>query len=368
MNGHLRARDLGLNLGQLPPGPHNAITDVDGVRVGHTTLIEGEGMLRPGFGPIRTGATAILPHAGNLFRDKVAAAVHTINGYGKVAGFEQVRELGSLETPILLTNTLNVGLVADAVVGYMLRDNPEIGVTTGGVNPLVGECNDGFLNDIRGRHVHAEHVWAAIENAKAGPVEEGNVGAGTGTAAFEFKGGIGTASRQIPEELGGFTLGTLVQTNFGRARDLVIAGLPVGAELAAAASPGGGDGSIMIVLATDAPCTARQLGRLARRAAFGLGRVGSLGAAGSGDFVIAFSTTNRWPQTPQDLVASHPRLENEPDALSALFQAVIETIEEGVLNALLCAETMTGRDGNTRPAIPIDRLVETLKHHRLLEP
>lgn len=362
-----RIRDLGLNPGQLPTGLNNAITDVDGVRVGHTTLIEGEGPLRPGHGPIRTGATAILPHPGNLFRDKVAAAVHTINGYGKVAGFEQVRELGSIETPILLTNTLNVGLVADGVVGYMLRDNPEIGVTTGGINPVVGECNDGFLNDIRGRHVQARHVWAAIENAQGGKVEEGNVGAGTGTAAFEFKGGIGTASRQIPSNLGGYTVGTLVQTNFGKARDLVIAGIPIGAELTVTAPPDAGDGSIMIVLATDAPCTARQLGRLARRAAFGLGRVGSLGAAGSGDFVIAFSTTNRWAQTSQDLVAKRPRLENEPEVLSALFQGVVEGVEEAVLNALVRAETMTGRDGNTRLAIPLDHLVDILNRHNLLD-
>lgn len=366
MNQRPRIRDLGLSLGHLSPGLFNAITDVKGVQVGHTTLIDGEGPLRPGYGPIRTGATAILPHPGNLYRDKVAAAVHTINGYGKVAGFEQVRELGSIETPILLTNTLNVGLVSDAVVGYMLRNNPEIGITAGGVNPVVGECNDGFLNDIRGRHVHAEHVWAAIESAQGGKFEEGNVGAGTGTAAFEFKGGIGTASRRIPDDLGGFTIGTLVQTNFGNARDLVIAGVPVGAELTAPAPPDAGDGSIMIVLATDAPCIARQLGRLAHRAAFGLGRVGSLGAAGSGDFVIAFSTTSRWPQKPQDLLASRLHLENEPAVISALFQGVIEGVEEAVLNALLCAETMTGRDGNTRLAIPIDHLVDIFKRHNLL--
>lgn len=359
-----RFRDIGVIPGTLPPGSLNAITDVGGVRVGHTTLIEGEGPLRPGHGPIRTGVTAILPHAGNLFQDKVAGAVHTINGFGKVVGFKQVRELGTIETPIVLTNTLNVGLVADAVIAYMLRDNPDIGVTTGGVNPVVGECNDGYLNDIRGRHVRAEHVWSAVESARDGLVEEGNVGAGTGTQAFEFKGGIGAASRQIPDAKGGFTVGALVQTNFGRREALMVAGVPVGRELADVEPRQREErGSIMMVLATDAPCSPRQLHRLAVRAGFGLARTGSLASPGSGDFVIAFSTTNRRPQYPESVTAQRERLEDEAGVMPVLFQAVIESVEEAIINALLRAETMTGRDGNVWPAIPLDRFQKILRRY-----
>jgi D-aminopeptidase len=354
-----RLRDLGITLGTLTPGPHNAITDVAGVLVGHTTLIEGEGPLRPGHGPIRTGATAILPHGGNLFRDKVTAAVHTINGFGKVIGFEQVRELGTIETPIVLTNTLNIGLAADAVIAYMLRDNADIGTTTGGVNPVIGETNDGYLNDIRGRHVREEHVWAAIEGARDGPVAEGNVGAGTGTSAFEFKGGIGTASRRFAADHGGFTVGALVQSNFGRREDLVIRGVPVGRELVdLQPEPAADDGSVMVVLATDAPCSARQLHRLAVRAAFGLARTGSRGAHGSGDFVIAFSTTRRRPHYATAVVAEQSRLEDESGMISWLFLAVIESVEEAIINSLLSAETMAGRDGHMRLALPAERVRE----------
>jgi D-aminopeptidase len=341
-----RARDLDLFLGWLPTGPLNAITDVGSVMVGQTTLIHGEGALQPGLGPVRTGVTAILPHPGNLFQDKVTAAVHTINGFGKTVGFEQVRELGSIETPILLTNTLNVGLVADACTAYMLENNPEIGVTTGGVNPVVGECNDGYLNDIRGRHVRAEHVFSAIQNAKSGPVEEGNCGAGTGTALFGYKGGIGTSSRVIPQKLGGFTLGALVQTNFGRMQDLLLGGLPAGVEADAGLGKPG-DGSIMIVLATDAPCSSRQLERLAHRVPFALGRVGSAGASGSGDFVIAFSTTRRKLHFPPAALKEQTEITRESEVLSALFQAVIEATAEAILNALFQGKTLTGRDGNT---------------------
>ena len=225
----LRVRDAGLAIGaqSVPTGAHNAITDVAGVRVGHATLIAGEGALVPGHGPVRTGVTVILPHAGNVFRHKIHAAVHTINGYGKPLGFEQVRELGALESPIALTNTLNVGLVADALVQYSIRQNPDLGISTNSVNVVVGETNDGWLNDLQGRHVKAEHVFAAIESASES-VSEGAVGAGTGTVCFGWKGGIGTASRVLPLEAGGFTLGALVQSNFGRADDLVIAGVPVG--------------------------------------------------------------------------------------------------------------------------------------------
>jgi len=226
-----RARETGLVVGAGPTGPHNAITDVTGVRVGHVTLIEGQGALRPGVGPVRTGVTAILPHGGNLFCRKVCAAVHTINGFGKPFGFEQVRELGVIESPIALTNTLNVGLVADALIEFSVRQHPAIGILTGSVNVVVGETNDGWLNDLQGRHVRAEHVWAALAVASAGPVPEGAVGAGTGTVCFGWKGGIGTSSRVLLPSAGGWTVGALVQSNFGRPQDLVIGGVPVGRHL-----------------------------------------------------------------------------------------------------------------------------------------
>ncbi len=263
-----RIRDAGITVGKLPTGPRNAITDVAGVRVGHATLIWGEGTFVPGHGPARTGVTVILSHGDNLFRHKVHAAVHTINGYGKPFGFEQVRELGVIESPIALTNTLNVGRVADALVEYSIRQNPDIGITTNSVNVVVGETNDGWLNDLQGRHVKAEHVWAALDSASPESVEEGNVGAGTGTVCFGWKGGIGTSSRVIPGEAGGFTLGALVQSNFGRAQDLTICGVPVGKQIRPFGfqKPEGSKGSAMIVLATDAPLDARQLRRLVWRA------------------------------------------------------------------------------------------------------
>ncbi len=360
-----RLRDLGLQPGRLPPGPLNAITDVPGVRVGHTTLIAGEGPLQPGEGPVRTGVTAILPHGGNLFREKVVAAVQTINGFGKALGFEQVREMGVIETPIMLTNTLSVWGVADAVAAYMMRDNPDIGVTTSTVNPVVGECNDGFLNDIRGRHVRQEHVWQSIEAAEEGPVAEGNVGAGTGTACFGFKGGIGTASRQVWD--GRYTIGALVQSNFGSRQELTVLGVPVGDHLRQSRPPETGPGSIMMVLATDAPFSARQLERLAMRAAFGLARTGSTCANGSGDFVIAFSTAHRRPHYPATAVETAPRIADEDNrAMNECFLAVIEAVEEAILNALVAAQTMTGRDDHTLHALPLDALVEILTHaHRL---
>lgn len=344
----MRVRDLGLVPGRLPAGEFNAITDVPGVLVGHTTLIQGEA--------VRTGVTAVLPHAGNLFRDKVAAGVATINGFGKAVGFEQIRELGVIETPILLTNTLNVGKVTDALITYMLRDNPDIGLTTGSINPVVGECNDQFLNDLRGRHVDAEQVYAAIESAAGGAVAEGTVGAGTGTLCFQFKGGIGTASRRVDA----YTVGALVQTNYGKREELLFLGAPIGQYLLDEAMPQVGGGSIMMVIATDAPLDARQLTRLANRSAFALGRTGSVGHHGSGDFAIAFSTTNRTPHTPDARI--NPPLVRD-DALDPLFAAVVESLEEAILNALLAAETLTGRNGNTAFALPQDRLVELLKRY-----
>ncbi len=351
-------------MGRLPTGPLNAITDAVGVRVGHTTLITGDGPLRPGQGPVRTGVTVILPHGDNLFREKVRAAVHTINGFGKVRGFEELRELGVIETPIALTGTLNVGLVADALVQYAIRCSPEIGIHTSTVNVVVGETNDGYLNDGQGRHVRAEHVWSAIESAAAGPVLEGAVGAGTGTSCFGWKGGIGTSSRVVPEEAGGYTVGALVQSNFGRPEDLVVCGVPVGQQIqpSGLGQPLAGEGgSIMIVLATDAPLSGRQLRRLCVRAAAGLARTGSLYGHGSGDFVIAFSTAHRIAHEPPSLVVTQTVLADEGLAMSWLFPAVVESVEEAILNSLFRAETVVGRDSHVRYALPVEEVAALVR-------
>ena len=343
----MRARELGIEtIWQLAPGPHNAITDVAGVRVGHATVWFGEGALVPGEGPARTGVTVILPHAGDLYREKVAAAVHTINGYGKACGFEQVRELGEIETPIAFTNTLNVWRVADALVDYALRTNPTVGVDlrTGTINPIVGECNDSYLNDIQGRHVTPAHVFAALETASDGAVVEGAVGAGTGTTCYGWKGGIGTASRVTPDATGGFTLGALVQTNFGRSEELRFAGVHIGRFLRPSQSREQERGSVMVALATDAPLDSRQLQRLCVRAGAGLARTGATIGHGSGDFVIAFSTTQR--------VSKHT-VADEAQVMEGLFPAVVEAVEEAVLNSLCAAETVVGRDGHIRHALPV---------------
>ncbi|MBN1148562.1 MAG: P1 family peptidase [Anaerolineales bacterium] len=358
-----RLRDLGITIGRLPPGPLNAITDVAGVRVGHTTLVSGDGPLRPGYGPVRTGVTIVLAHGGNIFQEKVRAAVHTINGFGKVFGFEQARELGVLEAPIALTNTLNVGLVVDALVQYSIRQNPDIGIRSSTANVIVGETHDGYLNDIQGRHVKAEHVWAAIESARGGPVAEGAVGAGAGTSCLGWKGGIGTASRRLPPELGSFILGALVQSNFGEQGDLVIAGVPVGQRLSPPSEPAvkpPDGGSIMVVLACDAPLSSRQLGRLCVRVSAGLARTGGHLSHGSGDFVIAFSTAQRIPHAPQSITATQPVLIDEGPVMDGLFRAVIESVEEAVLNSLCCAETVVGRDGRTSYALPLEQAAKTV--------
>jgi D-aminopeptidase len=316
---------------------------------------------------VRTGVTVILPHGDNLFRQKVRAAVHTINGYGKACGFEQVRELGVVEAPIALTNTLNVGLVADALTQYAIRSNPEIGIHTSSVNVVVGETNDGYLNDLQGRHVHAKHVWAAIEAASSGFVPEGVVGAGTGTSCFGWKGGVGTASRVLPAEASGFIVGALVQSNFGRPQDLMIAGIPFGRYV----QPSGDserqmreDGSVMIVLATDAPLTTRQMRRLCVRAAAGLARTGSIYGHGSGDFVIAFSTAQRVKHEPDSLTTTQIVLADEEKAMRWLFPAVVESVEEAVLNSLWRAETVVGRDGHTRYALPLEQVAALMREHR----
>lgn len=371
-NIRLRATELGLALGRLRPGPKNSITDVGGVRVGHCTLIEGEGTLEPGRGPVRTGVTAVLPHGDNLFTEKVSAAVHEINGFGKPIGLSQVKECGVLETPILLTNTLNVGLVADALIDYMLKLNPAIGVSTGTVNPVVLECNDGDLNDIRGRHVKKEHVFSALERTSDGPVPEGAVGAGTGMTAFGWKGGIGTASRLVPAPDGGeYVLGALVLSNFGTPEDLVVGGWPVGRYLrppnadeqrGEELNPSDGSGSVVIVLATDAPVDARQLRRIAARAVVGIVRCGSRLQHGSGDYVVAFSTGFRVPHgQAHAYVAPGAAWSDDSPVIANLLLAGGEATEEAVLNSMLQAHTLVGRDGNVRYALPVDELTALLR-------
>jgi D-aminopeptidase len=345
-----RARDLGITPGVLAPGPLNGITDVAGVRVGQVTLIEGD--------RVRTGVTAILPHAGNLFQQKVPGAVFVGNAFGKLAGSTQVEELGTIETPIVLSNTLAVGTVMDAVVGWTLAQPGNEAVRS--VNALVGETNDGGLNDIRSQPVRKEHVMAALREAREGPVVEGSVGAGTGTIAFGFKGGIGTSSRVAPVNGRGYVVGVLVQSNFGGV--LSIDGLPVGKELGkelrGAASA---DGSCMIVVATDAPLSAKDLNRLAARALFGLARSGSSYSNGSGDFSIAFSTAPEL-RVAHGSTAITPRPTLPTEALSPLFQAALEATEEAVLNSLLKAESMTA-NGRTVQALDVQKLRELMKKH-----
>ncbi|MGH7528885.1 MAG: P1 family peptidase [Gemmatimonadales bacterium] len=348
-----RARDLGLTIGVFPPGPLNAITDVAGVRVGHTTISRGDS--------IRTGVTAILPHGGNPFREKVPAAIVVGNGFGKLAGSTQVNELGELESPIVLTCTLCVPRAADAVLTWLLALPGNEDVRS--ANPVVAETNDGFLNDIRARPITEADVLAAIRGASTGPVAEGAVGAGTGTIAFGWKGGIGTASRRLPDRFGGWTVGVLVQSNFGG--NLMIAGVPVGQLLRergreprdGAGGFAAGDGSIIMIVATDAPLDHRQLTRVGRRALAGLARTGSSMSSGSGDYVIAFSTVR----------ASDRPIVVPEDALSPLFQAAIETTEEAIYNSLLRAESVRGYRGAVR-ALPIDSTVAILKRYGAVRP
>jgi len=344
-----RARELGLEPGVLAPGPLNAITDVAGVAVGHRSLVAGDS--------VRTGVTAVLPHGGNLFQAKVPAAVFPGNAFGKAAGFLQVAELGTLESPVVLTNTLCVGTAVQAVVDWTLAQPGNEAVRS--VNALVGETNDGRLNDIRRCAVTAADVVAAIESARGGEVAEGAVGAGTGTTAFGFKGGIGTSSRRLPDSLGGFTVGALAQSNFGGV--LVVDGLQLGERLGRVPYRGDGEpegGSCMVVLATDAPADARNLERLAKRAVLGLARTGSFMANGSGDFVIAFSTANRVPHEAAAAPRTQGVLDNE--AMSPLFLAAVEAVEEAVLNSLLAAEPMTGFAGATADPLPVAVLAEMI--------
>jgi D-aminopeptidase len=355
-----RASDLGLKVGILPTGPLNAITDVAGVEVGHTTIIRGD--------DIRTGVTAVLPHSGNLYQEKVPGAIFVGNGFGKLAGSTQVDEMGEIETPILLTSTTSVPRVSDSLVSYMLALPGNEDVVS--INPIVGETNDSYLNDIRGRHIAPEDVFAAIKSAKGGPVEEGAVGAGTGTVAFGWKGGIGTSSRRLPPKLGGYTVGVLVQTNFGGV--LTINGSPVGQELGRyylrkelqqqGSGTDQGIGSCMIVLATNASLDARSLRRLAARAWLGVARTGSAASNGSGDYAIAFSTAAQVRmRTEERALTRHVEVMTN-DAMSPLFLAAIEATEEAIYNSMFRATTTTGH-GHTVEALPIDKTTDILRKY-----
>lgn len=332
----------------------NAITDVDGVRVGHVTRIDGS--------DIRTGVTAVIPHSDNVFKHKVPAAIYIGNGFGKLAGYSQVEELGLIETPIILTNTLSVAEASNALITYTLEQPANKDVRS--VNPVVGETNDGYLNDIRGRHITEQDVLKAIETASAGIIPEGNIGAGTGTVCFGFKGGIGTASRKLPESLGGYTVGVLVQTNFGGV--LVINGAPVGVELSKYAFKNmieSVDGSCMIVVATDAPITSRNLKRLAKRTLLGMGKTGGIASNGSGDYVIAFSTHESLRESYQSESNMTGDRELRNDQMSPLFMAAIEATEEAIINSLFAAETMRGFQGRVIEELPVQKVLDILKKY-----
>ncbi len=354
----LRARDYGINIGILRPGKYNAITDVPGVKVGHVTLTKGDS--------VNTGVTAIIPHSDNIFQNKIPAAIHIANGFGKLAGYPQVEELGNIETPILLTNTLSVAPAINALIDYTFQFPENKNVRS--VNAVVGETNDGILNDIRGRFLTKDHMLQAISNADTGNVEEGNAGAGTGTYCLGFKGGIGTASRVLPMSQGGFTIGVLVQSNFGGI--LQINGVPVGVELnkhkfTAVEKEYKEDGSCMIVILTDAPLSAKNLKRLAKRSMFGLAKTGGIAANSSGDFVIAASTAKdlRIPYSTESQYEEHKVLRN--DKLDILFQAVIEATEEAIINSLFSAKTVTGKV--KLESLPIEKTIDILKKYNRIE-
>ena len=354
-----RARELGIVIGHYLPGALNAITDVEGVKVGHTTLISGEGPLKPGHGPIRTGVTVVIPR-DDVWHKKVPAGSFVLNGTGEMTGLSWVAESGFLEYPIALTNTLNVPRVANGMMSWMIQRYPEIGITDDTLTPVVAECDDGRLNDIQGRHVSEHDVMVALDGASGGPVKEGTVGAGTGMVSYGFKGGIGTASRKLPDNEGGYTIGVLVNANHGRRPELVVAGVPVGrlygppAQVSEVLSPGQSEGSIIIIVATDAPLDSRQLIRVAKRATLGLARTGSTARHGSGDFILAFSTANVIPHYPKEHTYQLTYLADTH--LNPLISATVEATEEAVLNALTMATTMVGRDGHRVEAIDLHRV------------
>lgn len=377
-----RARELGIVIGRYQPGPFNAITDVAGVKVGQVTLIRGEGALVPGQGPVRTGVTVIVPR-DDVWHKKVPAGAFVLNGTGEMTGLAWVAESGFLEYPIALTSTLNVPRVANGVMSWMIKRYPEIGITDDTLTPVVAECDDSRLNDSQGRHVSEQDVIAALDGASGGPVAEGAVGAGTGMMAYGFKGGIGTASRRLPPEEGGYTVGVLVNANHGRREELVVAGVPVGRlyeqeetplgnaspvqtdPLAIAhetPEPGASEGSIIVIIATDAPLDSRQLSRLAKRAALGLARTGATARHGSGDFMLAFSTGNTIPHYPKDRTFTMTHLSDAH--INPLLSATVEATEEAILNALTMARTIVGRDGYRAEAISLTRLRALLTRGR----
>jgi D-aminopeptidase len=358
-----RARDLGIAIGTYAPGPLNAITDVAGVKVGHTTLISGDGPLKPGHGPVRTGVTVVIPR-DDVWHKKVPAASFVLNGTGEMTGLAWVSESGFLEYPIALTNTLNVPRVANGVMTWMIAQYPEIGITDDTLTPVVAECDDSRLNDIQGRHVSEVDVVSSLKGAVGGPVKEGTVGAGTGMVSYGFKGGIGSSSRRLPDREGGYTVGVLVNANHGRKPELIVSGIPVGRlyDPSSAATPlvqsTQSEGSIIIIVATDAPVDARQLSRLAKRAALGLARTGSTARHGSGDFILAFSTGNVIPHYPEHATYALSHLADTH--LNPLITATVEATEEAILNALTMATTVVGRDGHRVEAISLARLREIL--------
>ena len=361
-----RARALGIVIGFYEPGPLNAITDVAGVTVGQITRISGNGPLKPGFGPVRTGVTVVIPRE-DVWHKKVPAGSFVLNGTGELTGLAWIGESGFLEYPIALTNTLNVPRVANGVMDWMIAHYPEIGITDDTLTPVVAECDDGRLNDIQGRHVSEADVVEALDSASSGVVQEGTVGAGTGMVSYGFKGGIGTASRRLPEAEGGYTIGVLVNANHGRRHELVVGGVPVGRLYETASpdakvfSPGQSEGSIIVIIATDAPLDSRQLTRLAKRAALGLARTGSTARHGSGDFMLAFSTANIIPHYPKE--ATFQQMHIADTHLNPLITATVEATEEAILNALTMATTVVGRDGHRIEAISLPRLRTVLDRH-----
>lgn len=358
-----RAREAGVWFGELPTGHKNSITDVPGVKVGHSSIVKGSGKLEPGKGPVRTGVTAVLPHGDNIYRRPVKGAFFDFNGCGGLQGSLQIREFGLIDTPIMLTNTMSMGTVADAVIRHMLKQNPDVGIGGDTIIPIVSECDDSFLNDSRGMHVKEEHVIAAIEGASS-TVQEGAVGAGTGMTCHDFKGGIGTSSRAVTAAGQKYILGTLVLTNHGDWNELKIDGVPVGSLLGKPEKKRPEKGSIVMVVGTDAPVDARQLGRVAKRAIMGLALTGATSQNGSGDIVMAFSTANTHDKFDKESFIVD-KLLRDPE-LDVLFRAAIDSTAESITNSLFKAETMEGRDGNMSVGLPIDKTLEILKAHNRL--
>jgi D-aminopeptidase len=348
-----RIREMGVAIGRYEPGPLNAITDVTGVKVGQVTLKKGDGALKPGEGPVRTGVTVVIPR-DDVWHKKVPAGAFVLNGTGEMTGLAWVAESGFLEYPIALTNTLNVPRVANGVMSWMIKRYPGIGITDDTLTPVVAECDDSRLNDIQGRHVSEQDVITALDGATGGPVAEGAVGAGTGMVSYGFKGGIGTSSRRLSKDDGGYTVGVLVNANHGRREELIVGGVPVGKLYKDGQASIGAEGSIIILIATDAPLDSRQLGRLAKRAAMGLARTGSTVRHGSGDFILAFSTGNTIPHYPKERTFEMVHLSDAH--INPIFTATVEATEEAILNALTMATTTVGRDGHRVEALSLTRV------------